>query len=198
MVNFTIRLNAGKPEKICQTNIEKKSTSNRKSCCHVSHRAPAHCSGSHLLVADSHRWRREGSNSEKHFSNQTANASVHPESMERGVETHRRVEHLEASSYMRLVLASPPAFQRCRLLHQPIGSRYPHDRAPLGQKQRRWFSTPQLARDLGKRQSVDPFLPELFFWTLKQCKSQASSSSFVLNWPSYFIWNTPTPLKQIG
>ena len=76
----------------------KKSTSSRKSCCHVSHRAPAHCSGSHLLVADSHRWRREGRNSEKHFSNQTMKTSVHPESMERGVETHRRVEHLEASS----------------------------------------------------------------------------------------------------
>ena len=43
-------------------------------------------------------------------------------------------------------------------------------------------------------------LPELFFSTLMQWKSQARecSSSSILIWPSYFTWKTPTPLKPTG
>ena len=71
---FTVRLNAGKPERVFSKTSSvffellhaKYFTSSMISCCHASHRAQAHYSGFHLLDGDSHRWRRAGNNSEKH------------------------------------------------------------------------------------------------------------------------------------
>ena len=124
---------------------------------------------------------------------------------------------------------SPQAFRKYRLHRRLTGSRCLRDKVPLAQKQHRWFSTRPLARDLREcslcyellfstvlywlhftwiaflryRQCyivAGSTLPELFFSTLMQWKSQARecSSSSILIWPSYFTWKIPTPLKSTG
>ena len=72
-------------------------TSGKRFCCHVLHRAQAHCSGFHLLGDDSHRLRRAGNDSEKDFSTKLFYANAHPESLEWGVEGDRRIIHLKKS-----------------------------------------------------------------------------------------------------
>ena len=74
LFNFTVRLNAGKPEKVVSKYFQlslllhaKGFTSSRISCCHASHKVQAHCSGFHLLGGDSRRWRRAENNSVKHW-----------------------------------------------------------------------------------------------------------------------------------
>ena len=61
-------------------------------------------------------------------------------------------------------ISSPLAFQRCRLHGQLTGSKYLHDTVPLGQKQHPWFSIRQPARDLGEHHthSMAPFYLNYF------------------------------------